>query len=404
MSLRVFAWFIFLAIAIDHKSIPQTEWLVAIAVIFFGVGCVGFLVRDTTSFESSELRWLAGIWLPLFVSIVPLIFGSLSISGFLITSQPYILAGFGFLVALIFHKRNQLDWFMENLAYVCLVSMFFTFFIGYLKSDGDVVSARYAIISFSTLMAVPFFLLSFYFGKRSFVSIFVLTSVLVLALASTTRSFLLAYILTFLFASLVIFYRINERSIFLPRFASALLLLFIAFIGFFFLNPIFFENWLLRLTSASQVGFDVTSYTRLAEIDGQLNLLFSDFFNSIFGLGLGGKYFWSSEYDMYLLASVGYEDLIRDYDYVGHNFWIYSLFANGLLFGWIFPSVVLFCFFRSFHAVRKTSNAVDRRDYSYKFIAFCGLLFFLLMTVGGNVMGLRTGGFLVGFLIALSVL
>lgn len=197
MSLRVFAWFIFLAIAIDHKSIPQTEWLVAIAVIFFGVGCVGFLVRDTTSFESSELRWLAGIWLPLFVSIVPLIFGSLSISGFLITSQPYILAGFGFLVALIFHKRNQLDWFMENLAYVCLVSMFFTFFIGYLKSDGDVVSARYAIISFSTLMAVPFFLLSFYFGKRSFVSIFVLTSVLVLALASTTRSSCLRIYLPF---------------------------------------------------------------------------------------------------------------------------------------------------------------------------------------------------------------
>lgn len=171
---------------------------------------------------------------------------------------------------------------------------------------------------------------------------------------------------------------------------------------FMYLAPDYLtEGWIGRFSAINDFGFDLTSETRFAEMYGQYEMWMESYISILFGRGWGAQYYWSGD-SFDLVRSVLGSDFYGDEQFeAGHNFWFYSIFASGILFGVFFPAMILA---RVWNIFLNMVYMVDRSYCNVDLVVFsaAGVISFLLMTVGGNPMGTRYSALIYGVIFALT--
>lgn len=283
-----------------------------------------------------------------------------------------------------------------------VISIFVTFFVGLSAAHGDVFSARYKIVSSCVHIAIISSIIDARIKKNfDVLSVVTLISSAMVIILSSTRSLALASILVGLFAVLFL---ANSAKNFYGNALKLILGVILMMPFVYFLDIIFPEisnSWGSRFDSFGSNGFDLTSLTRIAEINGMLEILGESIWNIIFGVGLGREYYWTGiELDM-VVSVLGSDFIGGDKFEAGHNFWIYSLYSGGLFFGLVFPVVILSSLYYSIRI--KVKNLYQGQNYSFDcYFSLGGLsvVSFVLMTIGGNPLGPRYSGLLYGILLA----
>ena len=282
------------------------------------------------------------------------------------------------------------------------ISVFVTFFVGLSAVQGDIFSARYRIVSACVHIAIISSLVDVRMKEKfDVLSILTLASSVVVIVLSGTRSLALASIVVGLFAVLFLANGIqNFRNNALKLVLSVIVAMpFMYYIGDIF--PDIGNSWGSRFDSLANNGFDLTSLTRIAEINGMLEIWGDNIWSMIFGVGLGRNYYWTG-IELELVRSVLGSDFIGDEQFeAGHNFWVYSLYSGGLFFGPVFPVVIVTSLF---YSVRMQVKSLCRgRNFffdSYFSLGGLSVVSFVLMTIGGNPLGPRYSGLLYGVLLA----
>lgn len=290
------------------------------------------------------------------------------------------------------------------------VAAVFTLFYGFSSTGYSVSEIRYQIISPMNTFLVSFLAYKIFFERRGIlVAALLLIGILVIMLISATRSAVLAYMGTILFAvglsragSFKVLIKDGIVSVTAGVVLGAILIPL-----FMQLMPEVMNRLTERIFSSEDVGFDVTTATRLAEIDFQIEAWLTDLTTFLFGLGVGASYGFSGEDLQRLVAFVGGQEQIQvDWWFVGHNMWVYSFFTQGLLFGWVIPFLLLYFLYVSWGNLVTAKDApIAERDLVLRQARMCVLLFvaILLSTIGGNPLGSRMMSQYIGVIISVTI-
>jgi hypothetical protein len=286
-----------------------------------------------------------------------------------------------------------------------IVSVVSTFIFGYIGAGSDLSGIRFQIISpmISVVLAVaPARLL---LGRKiNLLDVLSLSAVIAIVFISVTRGIMISVFASIFFA-VIISVLLFGRGIVYGRVAFIFGSLFVFVLTSYLYQPDIFERWFSRVGTVDEYGFDPTSLTRLAEVEYQLSYLTSDLVTFLFGAGIGSEYRWSGDYDGYLSIFLSEGDLYGKFSYVGHNFWVYSVYAGGVFIGLLIPFILLFSFYRYFASLLKIKNFNNNFDIdSFSGACFCGTIFFifiLISTIGGNPFIARSGGASIGIFIGI---
>lgn len=122
------------------------------------------------------------------------------------------------------------------------------------------------------------------------------------------------------------------------------------------------ELWEARFSYRANLA-DPTWQTRVAEYVTQWRLLNANEWTLLFGRGLGATYYWDLGQlrDMINLAIVREGDTFDKSEF-GHSFWVYSLFSQGIVFGWLLPAILCLSLLSAFRgAWSKVGDVATRR-------------------------------------------
>lgn len=300
--------------------------------------------------------------------------------------------------ALGHHRALQLI-----LASAC-TSLIFTFFYGLAASEIELQDIRFQILSPALFIALPMAVHDFLIVRRQrSLSLTIIAACFFMTVLGATRSWLIAWVIVVL--SGIAFWRLR-RGEGLP---TALLrssgiftaLSLVLIVATFALAPDALTRLIERTLFFQEIGFDVTSFTRIAEINYQLEAWASDWSTVIFGNGLGASYGFSGDETLSLAAVLGNEFATVDWWFAGHNFWVYSLFTQGLLAGWILPFVILNLAYASIRQLmqRRRSPKPARMDDSLAELLALIAISVAACTIGGNPIGSRMLALFIGIFI-----
>jgi hypothetical protein len=281
-----------------------------------------------------------------------------------------------------------------------IVSVISTFVFGYIGAGGDLSGIRFQIISpmISVILAVaPARLL---LGRKiNLLDILSLSLVIALVFMSVTRGIMISVVVS-IFAAIVLSVLLFGGGVVYSRVGFVLGSLFVFVAITYLYQSDIFDRWFSRVGTVDEYGFDPTSLTRLAEVEYQLNYLTSDLATLLFGAGIGSEYRWSGDYDGYLSMFLSEGDLYGKFSYVGHNFWVYSVYAGGVVIGLFTPFILIFSLYRYFVSLLRIKNYSSNFDVNgFSGVCFCGTIFFIFIltsTIGGNPFIARSGGASIG--------
>ena len=277
-----------------------------------------------------------------------------------------------------------------------IIAIVFNFLYGYLWSDVDLNLVRYKILSPMIFIAVPITAFYAFSVRRKVLLSSVLSiAILTLILIGATRSWLIAYFGVLIAA--VIYRSAIESSALRSVMSGAITTVFMVS-SVLFMSNFLFPDIVLRMVerfmSYEETGFDITTATRLAEIHYQLTGWLSSPLATFLGNGVGASYGFSGAYADLVSDLLGESGLADDWWFAGHNFWVYSLFSQGLLGGLIIPVLLVYCLYISVKgSINRGSISKSKRSLRYERTMFILLsLFFtsfILSTIGGNLIGSR---------------
>jgi hypothetical protein len=222
-----------------------------------------------------------------------------------------------------------------------------------------------------------------------------------------TRSLLVGTVAVFIFATWLSapsarhLVKAGIRSLFTGLLIAAMA----AGAAFFF--PDVAEHWTQRIYASKEAtsGMDPTTITRLAEMKDQYDQVTSTPSTLLAGKGYGAIYHYSPDYLPDLAGQISKKDFyaIREFS-AGHNFWVYQLFAGGLLFGLWMPLAVLLALGLGGVAYRVWRRRVP--DLLYLPVMGRSLLLLAGLpatSIGGNPLGPRYSGLVFGVALGLLV-
>jgi hypothetical protein len=229
----------------------------------------------------------------------------------------------------------------------------------------------------------------------------------VIELLSVTRSLLVGTVLLFAYATWLAAPSVKHlftaalRAIMIASLLGAMVAASAAFF------PGVAEHWSQRLNfaKATESGRDPTTITRLAEMKDQYDQTTSDTLAVLVGKGYGHDYRYSPTYLPDLAGQFTKKDFYAIKEWAaGHNFWVYQLFAGGILFGIALPAAVLWALYRGSMAYRSWRNRAP--DAMYLPVLGRALLVVAALpatSVGGNPLGNRFSGIVFGVALGLLV-
>lgn len=373
----------------------------------------GAVVYSGGVLRSRGRFWRATTWVLLFTlggSVVPLVLNGVSFEHYGRVILPYFLFAMAFVVGVTEAVRGRVDRITKLMLWGCAVSTLFTVAAGFAISGADVDAIRYQILS-PVLLPFEALLLHNIIAARNRVgaSLLALTMCIALQILSVTRSAVLACSIVAIGAiwvttpSALAFARRLARLAVPVAAAGAA-----AFAMTVYVAPEVSHRWQERIFASGKMGIDPTTFSRLAEIEDQIDRWSSTPATILFGRGYGANFGWSRAfYDVLLEGGVfQLRDIDREHFVAGHNFWVWSLFSGGIVFGVAFPVLLVFATWKALSSSRQMQKMPESTRQCLQ-ISRCGLvlLALLAMTIGGNPLGSRysalIGGLALGVVVAM---
>jgi hypothetical protein len=230
---------------------------------------------------------------------------------------------------------------------------------------------------------------------------------IVIELLSVTRSLLVGTVLLFMFAT----WLAAPSPRLLLKAGARATMIGVLLVGMAFaaaaVYPTVAEHWTQRIffSAETESGRDPTTITRLAEMKDQYDQTTSSTVSLLSGMGYGHDYRYSPAYLPDLAGQMSAKDFYAIKEWAaGHNFWVYQLFAGGILFGLALPIGVIFALWRGSQAYR----AWRRRAPDVLYLPVLGRALLVLaslpaISVGGNPLGNRFSGLVFGVALGLLV-
>jgi MFS family permease len=404
-------WFFLLPLALDYKATNANVGHFAQSGLVIPVIAAGLaLVLIAPRFrDHSRLRSIVtfSVLLCVLGSIVAQFVQDNDTGNYLRVLLPFVLFALGYLVACRPWSEYRISQFEKALFFANVVSLVFTFIYG-MATGGDLEDVRYRIISVTLLGLQGVLLHEFIVAKRfSFFTIAVFGGSVIIELLSVTRSLLVGTVLLFLIAmalsapSIQQIWRAGARTLIVGAVLAGVA--GIAALSF----PTVAEHWTQRIFASEETvtGKDPTTVTRLAEMRDQYDQVTASPETLLFGTGYGHYYRYSPVYLPDLAGQISEKDFYAINEWAaGHNFWVYQLFAGGLLFGVAMPLATLAALAICFFSYRYWRSVVP--DAPMLPVLGRAIMLFAALpatSIGGNPLGPRFSGLIFGIALGLMI-
>ncbi|MGA7782855.1 MAG: hypothetical protein WCA85_34820 [Paraburkholderia sp.] len=407
----IWIWLFLVPLALDFKgSEDASSHLTQILLVApcVGAGCLLLLIAPRFE-HRSHMRKL--VTFGMFATIVGSAFTQAlqgnDFGNYLRVLLPFLLFFLGYFVACHPWSDVRLAQIEKALFWAMVISLAFSFAYG-VATGGGLDKVRFRIVSVTFLGLQAILLHEFVVARRHprfALALFIAT--LVIELLSVTRSLLLGTALLFVLAtwlsapSLRHLLRAATRAIVMG------MLVAVTVAGVAALMPSVSAHWVQRIFASkeTEAGVDPTTITRLAEIKNQYDQVTSSTVSLLAGEGYGHAYRYSPSYLPDLLGQMSAKDFFSIHEWVaGHNFWVYQLFAGGLLFGIGMPLAIVYALYKASLAHREWR----RRMPNLLYLPVLGRAILLLAalpatSIGGNPLGPRFSGLIFGVALGLVV-
>ncbi len=411
---NLWIWMCLCPLALDYKA-PNTQGdhFAQLVLVIPSVAAGAALALIAPRFrEASRMRAWVNFALMLSVpgSIVAQFVQGNEFGNYLRVLLPFLLFQLGYIVACHPWHAERVTQFEKAMFWANVVSLIFTLIFGFATGGGlgGVEDVRYRIVSV-TLLGLQGVLLHEFVVARRFsaltVSVFLLT--LAIELLSVTRSLLVGTAALFILAawmSAPTAQHMVRAGVRIIAVSAAIGSLVVAAAWMF---PSVSEHWTQRFFAANETisGKDPTTITRLAEMQDQYDQVTSSVPSLLFGEGYGHYYRYSPVYLPDLAGQISEKDFYAIHEYAaGHNFWVYQLFAGGLLFGIALPLAVIIVLYRCCIRYRRWRVFAPNAPMLPPFGRAILLLAALPATsIGGNPLGPRFSGLIFGVALGLAV-
>jgi len=311
---------------------------------------------------------------------------------------PYLFLILGYFVGIRSFSKFGVEKTVHLLTGASLVSTVFTIFYGLSTGDFSENGIRFQVLSPMLFILVPVLAYTIFVAKKMITTaVFLMIAIFLLILISATRSWLITYVLVVLLALSVSKFKSFiglVKGIFRGAIYGALIAI-VTFPVLYLLIPEVITRFGQRFFGSEVLGFDITTATRIAEMDYQINGWLTDIPSFLMGKGLGATYGFSGPAaDQLADLFVNNADIVDpEWWFAGHNIWVYSLYTQGILFGLVIPLLLLLASYLTFRNILKARKnySTKKVDSDISYMMMCFLIFssIIFSTVGGNPMGNR---------------
>jgi hypothetical protein len=359
--------------------------------------------------EPSRLRSVVTIstLLCVFGSIVSQLAQGNDTGNYLHTLLPFVLFMVGYFVASRPWSEYRLAQFEKALFLASVISLVTTFFYG-MAAGGGLEEVRVRIVSVTLLGLQGVLLHEFVVARRfSFYTVAALAATIVVELMSETPSLLVGTGLLFLLATALSASTIRRiRRMLAPGLVVGAVLAGTGGIAAWSF-PGVAQQWTQHIFASGEAvsGKDPTTIARLAEMRNQYDQVTSSASTLLFGEGYGHDYRYSPVHLPDLAGQFTEEDLYPIHEWTaGHNFWVYQLFADGLVFGIGMPLAMLAALAICFFSYRYWRAIVP--DAPLLPVLGRAIMLFAALpatSIGGNPLGPRFSGLVFGVALGLMI-
>ncbi len=325
-----------------------------------------------------------------------------SVGQYLRVSFPYILFGLSFVtIAACISNEVHISYFINMSFWLAISSSVWLAYYNFGVSDLELSSARYQFIS----PALPYIIAV---GIASIVTArgFRLTELvaiggsIVSVLLSETRGFVGMYLTSI---SLVLFLYLStkyrdrqsqdEKSNLYTKLMVSAVIVGSGIVIAVVLRPNVVQGWKDRLFwyQSTESGYDPTYLTRVAEVQGMIQVMGKEALVWTTGMGFGANYYWSENYHDMLKAYVGDAYFGADLWDGGHNVWMYMLFSTGIvgsMLALLCIGIIIKCIWRMIIVFR---NNIQLRIPDYAIVPIIATGNYFSASFTGNIFGSRLG-------------
>ncbi|WP_183085118.1 hypothetical protein [Trinickia fusca] len=409
---NLWIWLFVCPLAMDYKAVDNaSSHLAQILLTLPTLAAGAMLMLIAPRFrERSGLRAFVTLALVLAVpgSLVTQWLQDNVIGQYLRVLLPFALFQLGFIVGCHAWQDARIEQFEKALFWGNAVALAFTFAYG-LATGGPLEDVRYRIVSVTFLGLQGVLLHEFVIAKRfTVLTLLLFLATVVIELLSVTRSLLIGTALLFALAVWMSAPSLRYVVRALLRTAAAAVVLGAVVYGAASFFPGVTEHWTQRIffaERATESGKDPTTITRLAEMKYQYDEVTSSALSLLVGEGYGHDYRYSPAYLPDLAGQISKKDFYAIHDWAaGHNFWVYQLFAGGLLFGIAMPVAILYALVRCTITYRRWR--VSRPHVPYLPVLGRTILLTAALpatSIGGNPLGPRFSGLVFGLSLGLMI-
>ena len=405
-------WLALCPLAVDFKSVDEngsrlTQILLTVPALGAALVLALIAPRFAAGNRFSSLV-MAALLLTVPCSVVPHVLQGNDMGNYLRVLLPFMLLMAGYLATCRPWHVKRVEQIELAMFSGMVVSLLFAFGYG-MAVGGGLETVRFRIVSVVFLALQGLLLHEIVVARRitRFKLLLFLIS-LAIELLSVTRSLLVGTALLFCLATWLAAPSLQQLLRSLARTA----VIAVALVGGTVvigsaLFPSVAAHWTQRLQAAkaTAAGMDPTTATRLAEIKDQLDQVRSNHLSLLLGRGYGHNYRYSPDYLPALADQMTKEEFYAINEWAaGHNFWVYQLFAGGLVFGLALPLIVLYALVRGSLFYRRWRRAAPDAPY----LAVLGRSLLVLAalpatSIGGNPLGPRFSGLVYGVALGLLV-
>jgi len=415
MSNRYTTFWIWLALcplALDFKSVDENgSRVLQILLTLPSIGAAIVLALIAPRFGAGN-RFsglvMAALLLTVPGSLIPHVLQGNDVGNYLRVLLPFMLLLFGYLAACHPWHVKRVEQIELAMFTGMVISLLFAFGYG-MAAGGGLETVRFRIVSVVFLALQGVLLHELVVARRiTRINVLLFLVTLTIELLSVTRSLLVGTALLFCLTTWLSAPSLRQLMRQLVRTA----IITVALVGGTVLIgsaifPSVAAHWTQRISAAkaTAAGIDPTTATRLAEIKDQLDQLRSNGKSLLFGKGYGHNYRYSPDYLQALADQMTEEEFYAINEWAaGHNFWVYQLFAGGIVFGMALPAIVLYALVRGSLFYRRWRRKAPDAPY----LAVLGRSLLVLAalpatSIGGNPLGPRFSGLVYGVALGLLV-
>ena len=340
-------------------------------------------------------------------SLVMIGFGSAlfyqnSLGQLLRVSFPYILCALSLVtIAACISNAVHISYLIKMSFWIGLTSSLWLAYYSFGIAELEVANVRYQFLSpaLPYLIAVGIASIMTTRGFRTTELVAIGGSILCVLL-SETRGFVGMYFFA-VFVTLFLFWSMKyrarqseeEKNHMYTKLLVCAAIVLTGIVGAVVVRPNLVEGWKSRLFwyQDTESGYDPTYLTRVAEVQGMIQVMGKEVQSWTTGMGFGANYYWSEQYRDMLHAYVGETAYSGDLWDSGHNAWMYILFSTGIvgaILALMCVGILLRSIWRIIGIFRKN---VGLRIPDYAIVPIIATGNYLSTSFTGNIFGSRLG-------------